>query len=72
MLFKSENIDSLLILVIPVRTARSMYGFVLNVLLKRFRVKDTSSCQKPFTYVPCIFPLSKYLDFQKPLPASGA
>ncbi len=44
-LFKSENMDSLLTLVIPVITACSRYGLVLNVALNRFLVKETISSQ---------------------------
>ena len=48
-LFKSEKIDSLLTLVIPVITARSKYGFVLNIELNKLLVKDTNSSQYPCT-----------------------
>ena len=44
-LFKSEKIDSLLTLVIPVIIPRSSHGFVLKVELKRLLVKATSSSQ---------------------------
>ena len=53
-LFRSEKIDSLLTLVIPVMIPRSRDGLVLNVLLKSARVYATSSSQKPFTYASCI------------------
>ena len=42
---KSEKIDSLLTLVIPVIMARSKYGLLLKVALNKFRIKDTSSFQ---------------------------
>ncbi len=45
MLFKSEKMDSLLTLVMPVMIPRSRYGFVLNVALNRLLVKETSFFQ---------------------------
>ena len=53
-LLRSENILSLDTLVIPVIIARSKYGFVLKVELKRLLVNPTSSSQYPFTYASCI------------------
>ena len=44
-LFKSENIDSFDTLVIPVITARSRYGLVLKVELKKLLMKDVNSSQ---------------------------
>ena len=44
-LFRSEKIDSLDTLVIPVMTARSRYLLDLNVALNRLRIKDVISCQ---------------------------
>ena len=46
-LFRSEKMDSLLTLVIPVMTARSKEGLVLKVLLNSALVYATSSSQKP-------------------------
>ena len=42
---KGALISSLLILVMPVITARSRYGFVLNAALKRLLVNSTISSQ---------------------------
>ena len=44
-LFRSEKIDSLDTLVIPVMTARSRCLLDLNVALNRLRIKDVISCQ---------------------------
>ena len=49
-LFKSENMLSLDILVIPVIIALSRYGLVLNVALKKTRIKPTISSQYPPKY----------------------
>ena len=53
-LLKSEKMLSLLTRVIPVKTARSKYGFVLNVELKNERIKATTSSKNPFMYASCI------------------
>ena len=53
-LFKSENTDSRLTLVIPVIRARSKNGFVLKLALNRLLVNDTSCSQYPSTYASCI------------------
>ena len=53
-LLRSENIDSLLTLVIPVIIPLSRYGLVLNVELNILLVKDTISGQNPSTYASCI------------------
>ena len=44
-LLRSENIDSLETLVMPVITARSRYGFVLNVALKRLLINAVNLSQ---------------------------
>ena len=44
--FRSEKMDSLLTLVIPVIIARSSHGFVLNVALNRLLVKEACSSKK--------------------------
>ena len=48
-LLKSEKMDSLLTLVIPVINAFFRYGFVLNVALNSFLIKETISSQYPPT-----------------------
>ena len=47
-LLRSEKIDSLLILVIPVIIALSRCVLVLNVELKRFLINPVILSQKPF------------------------
>ena len=44
-LLRSENIDSLLTLVIPVITALSRYIFILKVELNRLLMNEANSCQ---------------------------
>ena len=53
-LLRSENIDSFETRVMPVITALSRYGFVLNVLLNILRKNEVNSSQYPCIYASCI------------------